>query len=250
MFENYLYIDEEKIDCYLSDFSRPSKTKEKTVCAEISLPFIKITTSGEFTKDISELSLRQKIVLFERLLENNELDLFFDLANEDVEAHTISMNRFVAFECTLRIPEMVDMINGASAILKGSLGSLAQKQIELNESEEQTQAILSLLSEKQETMPVIAESSIKAISEIDVEKIVDYDELDFWDEVAEQCTIIAKVTKNCSNEKRVKVVDLGKKFFGLSRSFRRKIPNYETNPQFNVFEDGVTFKIEILAIKK
>ena len=114
---------------------------------------------------------------------------------------------------------MVDMINGASVILKGSLGGLAQKQIELNEDEEQTQAILSLLSEKQETMPVIAEASIKAISEIDVEKIVDYDFVIYF--FSSYIDVITAAIKkryahcDCSDIKVLMVnhIDCGKNFF-------------------------------------
>lgn len=84
-----------------------------------------------------------------------------------------------------------------------------------------------------------------------IEKIADKnDELDFWDETAEECTIIAKATRNCTKDKCVKVVDMGKTFFGLSRAMRKQIPNYESDSQYNIFEDDVTFKLEILAIKK
>ena len=57
MFETYYYIDEEKIDCYLSDFSRHTKIKNKKLSVDISLPFIKVSSSGKLTiKDSTLLS--------------------------------------------------------------------------------------------------------------------------------------------------------------------------------------------------
>ena len=89
MFETYYYIDEEKLDCYLSDFYRPKKLKNKGISLEVSLPFIKVSADGVFDKDISTLTARQKAILFESLLESNSQEVFFDLAEDSTDEEII-----------------------------------------------------------------------------------------------------------------------------------------------------------------
>lgn len=250
MFETYYYIDEEKVDCYLSDFSRPAKTKNKKLSVEISLPFIKVSSSGEFSKDLSLLSARQKIILLESILDNNAFSLFFDLANPEVDPSTIANNTFVKFYCGIKVPEMVDMINGISSLLSGKFGDYAQEQINLNSEKDASKILSKLFSEKQISIPIITDNENKSISEINIDNLVACDDLNFWDEVAEDCEIIAKIIKNCQGETKTKVVDLGKTYFSLPRAIRRQITNYENDPQVNIFEENVSFKIEVLAIRK
>lgn len=76
MFETYYYIDEEKIDCYLSDFYRSKRITGKSFGVEVNLPFIKISAEGVADRDISKLSSRQKVILFESILDKNALDIF------------------------------------------------------------------------------------------------------------------------------------------------------------------------------
>ncbi len=250
MFETYYYIDEEKIDCYLSDFSRHTKIKNKKLSVDISLPFIKVSSSGEFSKDLSLLSARQKIILLESILDNNEFSLYFDLSSPEVEPLTITNNTFIKFSCGIKVPEMVDMINGIGSLLTGKFGDFAQEHIDLGTEEDSSKILSKLFSEKQISVPIITINENKSISEINIDNLFDCDDLDFWDEVAEDCEIIAKVTKNCYIETKTKVVDLGKTYFGLSRAIRRQITNYENDPQYNIFEENVNFKIEVLAIRK
>ncbi|MGN0818702.1 MAG: hypothetical protein ACI4L9_07010 [Candidatus Coproplasma sp.] len=250
MFETYYYIDEEKIDCYLSDFSRSTKHKKFNLSLEVTLPFIKVTANGEFSKDISDLSPRQKAILFESILENNSLELLFDLSDPNVDIDTLGVNTFIKISTNLRVPEMVDMINGMGDFLSSRFGGIAQEKIVCSQDEESANLLATLFSEKQLSVPILTGDNHKTVSEIDIEKLIDCDELDFWDEVADGCEIIAKVTKNYYGGERVKVVDLGKTYFGLSRGIRHKIPNYENDPQYNIFENNVKLRLEILAIKK
>lgn len=250
MFETYYYIDEEKLDCYLSDFCRHPKLKKGKINVALTLPFIKIDASGEYTRDIGELSSRQKMILLESLLENNENELFFDLSNPDVDITTIPQNTFVKISCKLAIPKMIGLINGATNVLNSELRDFAQSQIKLKTEEENADVIMSLFSKKKSLIPVIGIFDSKFVSDVNINNIKDDEELDFWDLVAEDCEIIAKVTKNCSTDKRVKVFDIGKSYFGLSRAIRHSIDNYEDDENFNIYEKDVALRLEILSIRR
>lgn len=154
MFENYIYMDEEALDNYLSDLCSPTKIKGKSLNFEITLPFIKISATGEFSRDISSLSKRQKCILFERLLEKNETVFF---GSEDKEfAHDMQRNTIVRFRSKLKIPEMIELINGANSFLSGKFSDFMVTEIEKSSDDKnQTQILLSVLSERQSTVPVI-----------------------------------------------------------------------------------------------
>ena len=249
MFETYYYIDEEKLDCYLSDFYRPKKLKNKGISLEVSLPFIKVSADGVFDKDISTLTARQKAILFESLLESNSQEVFFDLAEDSTDEKTIPSNVFISMKGILRIPEMAGMIRAVSDIFDSKIGEYAYSQLKVND-DITTETVLNVLTEKKEYVPVIIEYGNKSVSSVNAGCIINCDEIDFWDEVGEECEIIAKVTRNCSSDFSVKVFDIGKTYFNISRPFRRNIKDYETNTQFNIFETGVSFKVEIISIKK
>lgn len=242
-------MDEEALDNYLSDLCSPTKIKGKSLNFEITLPFIKISATGEFSRDISSLSKRQKCILFERLLEKNETVFF---GSEDKEfAHDMQRNTIVRFRSKLKIPEMIELINGANSFLSGKFSDFMVTEIEKSSDDKnQTQILLSVLSERQSTVPVIFDEKIGAFSEIAIESIENQEEIDFWDTVAEEeCIIIAKISKNYMNPSKVLIYDLGKSIFKLSRAIRRQIKDYEKNSAFNIFENGISYKLEIICIK-
>lgn len=171
----YFYIDQDKLDCYLSDFSRPKKIKGGNLDVEITLPFIKISAAEEFSKNINGLSARQKAVLFEKLLENNENELFFDLSNLDVDATTILPNSFIRLHCDLKVSEMVDMINGLTDLLKGKLSNFTQQQ--KIKSDASNAELIMVLSEKKLSTPIVLECDNKSISKIDTNYILEEDKL-------------------------------------------------------------------------
>lgn len=250
MFETYYYIDEEKIDCYLSDFTRHSKVKNRKLSVEVSLPFIKFSSAGEWSKDIAELTPRQKIILLESMLDCNESYIYSDLSRPDIDVCKIPVNTFVKLHCKLIVPEMIDLINGLSSLLTGSLGDFAKGQISPTQDEDNAKILFKLFSEKKLSVPIITNGDSKCVAEINIDNLIGCNESDFWDDVADGCEVIAKVTRNHTRDSKVKVFDIGTYFFGLSRAMRRNIPNYESDPKYNVFEEDVKFKLEILAIRK
>lgn len=249
MFETYYYIDEEKIDCYLSDFYRSKRITGKSFGVEVNLPFIKISAEGVADRDISKLSSRQKVILFESILDKNALDIFFDLDDPRVDASTIMPNVFIKIRGTISVPELVGKIDGVIDLLKGKIGELALEHLSGDEKTT-TKKVLDILSENHESIPIIIYNRHKTIAAITSNNILSSEELDFWDDVSEECEIIAKVTKNCYDSGTIKVFDIGKSYFRLNRTVRRSISNYDEDERYNIFEKGVRFKVEIISIKK
>lgn len=249
MFETYYYIDEEKIDCYLSYFYRSKSIKGKRFGVEVNLPFIKISAEGIADRDMSKLSPGQKIILFESILDENALEIFFDLDDPSVDVSTIMPNVFIKIRGTIGVPELVGKIDGMIDLLKGKVGELALENLS-GDDKITTKKVLDMLSENHESIPIIIDNRYKAIAAISANNILSSEELDFWDDVSEECEIVAKVTKNCYGSGAVKVFDIGKSYFRLNRAVRRSISNYDEDERYNIFEEGVSFKVEIISIKK
>lgn len=251
MFESNLYIDEEKIDTYLCELVNLKKSKKWNISFSINLPFVSISANGEFSKDLSSLSAKQKLILFESLISQDET-LLWDYTEkpDEIDLTTLPINTFIKFSAGMDIPEIVGQINGVSGLLSGQFGELAKKEILSSDPGEQSITLINALTNNNSNLPVISKiDDVIMYAELDEINIDGISNIDFFDEIAESVTVIAKIVKNQCNETKVKVYDLGKNYFGLSRPIRKQIKNYDNDENLNYFVNGPAIKIEVLAIK-